>query len=77
MKTYKFGDYLIQKFRDWYSWLDDNWPDAEEKWFSDLDWDELIEYFQEYMRKTFCIHTSIEDDVNCKMEALKFIYSLL
>lgn len=51
MKTYKFHDYLIQQFQDWYKWGDDNWPDAESKWYSELQDDELLEYFQSYMEK--------------------------
>ena len=47
----KFSDYLIQQFQAWYKWWDDNWPDAESKWYSELQDDELLEYFQSYMEK--------------------------
>lgn len=72
MKTYKFSDYLIQQFQDWYKWGDDNWPYAESKWYSELQDDELLDYFQSYMEERWVTVT-----VSNKYRAVKYIHSLM
>lgn len=74
MKTYKFSDYLIDQFRNGFQGWDDNWPDAEEKWYSELWDDELIEYFMNYIYER---GFDIELQKNHKEIAIKFIHSLL
>ena len=71
----KFSDYLIKQFQNNYQGWDDSWPDAENKWYSELSDSTLIEEYCNYMWDI------AEIDITgwCfpHEKTLKFIHSLL
>lgn len=80
MKTYKFRDYLLDQFRDWYQGWDDSGPDAEARWYSELSDKDLIEYFTYYMYERWWQVTPVDWNPDTGKETdhhIKFIHSLL
>jgi hypothetical protein len=72
MKKNTFSDYLIQQFQDWYKWGDDNWPEAESKWYSELQDDELLEHYI-----SFISQIGVEVIVTDRDIAIKYIHSIM
>jgi len=68
-----FSAYLIEQFQEYYQGWDDNWPEAEEKWYSELDDTELSNYFEDFMWQENWFFIRQED----WEKAINYIHSLL
>lgn len=71
-----FQDYLIKQFQNNYQWIDDGWPDAEAKWYSNIDDDDLLFYFENWMYEEQGIYIEYFRATH-RDKIIKFIRSLM